>query len=264
MCQGLRPRDDPLHLHLPVPTAFPSFYGFETSYFILFKLPLLRTSTSHLVSGARAWQVCAFEKALETGCEATEDLNERQAMQAFIRLLGTMRSGRREISRSDWLTCSAPADAHTPEQATIFLSILNTILDNDEAINGLIEQIHDELDSATPYTQAMADLFDKVLDHKGEGKVRRPRVMALQKAIQIGCDASDDDEEKKTMSAFARLLGDIIGTRDQCTRLQWVSYVPSESNLTPTCEALLLEILEQILYNEESTEGLLSATAECE
>ena len=89
----------------------------------------------------------AFTQSLRQGVVASESAAEKQAMRAFIGILDTMVAGRQEITHGEWRERIAQAHqggACTTADAETFIAILTTILDNGEAVEGLLETIEEQ------------------------------------------------------------------------------------------------------------------------
>ena len=85
-----------------------------------------------------------FAGALRQGCEASDDPAERDAMFAFVRVLEGIAASARQVPRKAWMAYAPPAGAFTAEEQARVVEILTTILDNEDAVQGLIETMRED------------------------------------------------------------------------------------------------------------------------
>ena len=93
--------------------------------------------------------------------------------------------------------------------------------------------------------------------------VRALKVKGLTEAIKLGCESSDDAAERSAMSSFAQLLESKTPPMGQTvSELEWLSDNEASIGMSGNDQALAVEILEQILGHEDSTQGLVDAVNE--
>ena len=229
--------------------------------------------TSHLGILSRL-RVKAATACFRQAFGASESAADRAALEAFIKILEQLVHTSEQCSRQAWLEhvrskgMPGSAQGYTIADAQTFVGILGTILDNDEAVEGLIDAVEDEEQTqlaaeaqvvVTPeYRRMMQRLYDEVLDApQRSGSVPRARLRDFASALRKGCEASDDDEEREAMLAFVGVLEAISNLRPQCTHQEWQSHVPPPGSFTRGQSERFVEIVSTILDNEEAVDGLL-------
>jgi hypothetical protein len=171
---------------------------------------------------------------------------------------------------------TAAVDA-MPEQEAIFVGIIDTILQNPAAAQGLLQTIQNELDEAdssdeegpapaagadgrTPaYREMMRRLFD-MLDTDGSNSISAKEAAAFKISLKRGCEASEEEVQGAAMLAFVRVLDTLIGLEGnevEVGREAWNSYAPPAAWYTQAQEDIFVGIINEILENEEAVQGLL-------
>ena len=233
-------------------------------------------------------QVHAMQDAFRAGCDDEQtDAAEREAIGAFVSVLGMIVAGKSRVARADWVGFTPPPGTYTAEQEETLVNILQTVLDNKEALKGLLHEIDPafsevdepigaEIKDMTPrvepsslvnpkeYQQVMEDLFSRVLDFQSRGFVTSNRLHALKEALKEGCSGSQDDEETDAMEAFMKVLDQIATFQKQCSRQEWAAFVPQQGSYTEIQESTILGILRTVLKDKDSAEGLREIVEELE
>ena len=195
----------------------------------------------------------AFARTLHSACANSDNGKERDAMAAFVSVLREMvKSTPTAFSRAGWVNYAPRANSYSASQLAVLVEVLLTIVDNEEALLGLLAELdYDETAAAptadppkptppplVPLTPSaasttaissgpgaggapasssvlsplLAKMYTHVLDPKTTGRVTRSRVLQLSSTLKMGCDASDNATEKEAMSAFVRALQGFVAS----------------------------------------------------
>lgn len=227
----------------------------------------------HETARLSSYRLLAFTQALQQGCDASDNAFERAAMSKFIKIVERSVAGKAECGRLDLVAYVPSQTSFTVEEAETFMSVLSTILDNAEALEGLLEVVDEteaeiathsmgEAEATAAFQTMMRRLFDEVLDQPTRGALPKTKVDDFARALRQGCDASDDDAEQRAMLAFVAILNGVSEGKEAVTRDAWLAYVPSPGVHTTADEERFIEILTTIVDNEEARAGLLETMSE--
>ena len=96
--------------------------------------------------GMHSARLAALIDALKLANEDTRSKEEKAAQGAFIAVLEGMAEGGRGYDRDSWASYVPPPSAFTPEQQKLFMTTLLSILQLDDAVDGLREEIESKLE----------------------------------------------------------------------------------------------------------------------
>ena len=214
-------------------------------------------------------------------------------MRAFSTILEKMVEARAKVSQSEfhsYITEARNGGGYTSTDAETFISILTTILDIPEAVEGLLETI-EELEhelteqvavaaaadgkgngspadggatifATTQYKSMMRRMFDEVLDvAEKRGAVTPTNLLDCGNALRRGVESSEDEDEKAAMLAFVELIESAVTNRHQVTREQWLAHFPTPGSCSEEDGQRFVAILTDLLNNDEAREGLIEVIA---
>lgn len=151
-------------------------------------------------------RLVAFTKALQQACNACE--SPPMAIAKFVRIIREVSDGKAHCSRADILSHVG----YTFDEVEALLNVLDQILGNAEALAGLHDMV-DDIEVACAFKGVMQRLFDEALEQghgSSKGTVPRAKVDTFAAALQLGCDASDDGEERFAMQAYVTILRSFV------------------------------------------------------
>ena len=241
-------------------------------------------------------KVDGLRVAFQQGLDQNEDESERAAMGAFLTTLQELSSRGRALSKPEWVDASLPM---LPETEVTFLELIEGLLAEEEAVDGLLETIDEAAGgggdaddgrrlpdqraatrswahaASNEWANLLGDVFTHILDTElrgeaiaqGDGVVAATRVASLARAIGEGCQASDDEAERTAMTGFAGLLTALSAKRDRFTRPQWLSELdrlPADVAMQPDEQRMAREVLESIFESDDSLRGLAETVIDIE
>ena len=199
----------------------------------------------------------AFAKALESGCAASPNPKEKEAMGSYLKVLESMLAAAPSYSRKAWLAFTPADDAYKPGQQELVLSVLSAILENDSAVDGLLEAIDGDSASSRSFVGIMGRLHDFVVCSADGHLATRARIRALIRALRAGCESPDaDPREQRGMRAFLRVLERMADAKEKYSRAEWVGYSPPAGSFTPDEKEAYFDMLTAILGNHDAVRGL--------
>jgi hypothetical protein len=139
--------------------------------------------------------------------------------------------GKAHCSRADLLSHVPSSAGYTFDEVEALLNVLDQILGNAEALAGLHDMV-DDIEVTCAFKGVMQRLFDEVLEPghgSSNGTVPRAKVDTFAAALQLGCDASDDEEERFAMQAYVTILRSFVEGLPTVSRQRWLDCIAPEA-----------------------------------
>ena len=201
-------------------------------------------------------RLAAFTKALQQACNACE--SPPMAIAKFVRIIREVSDGKAHCSRADLLSHVPSSAGYTFDEVEALLNVLDQILGNAEALAGLHDMV-DDIEVTCAFKGVMQRLFDEVLEPghgSSKGTVPRAKVDTFAAALQLGCDASDDEEERFAMQAYVTILRSFVEGLPTVSRQRWLDCIAPEACTSEEIKRFV-EILTVLVDNDEARLGLL-------
>lgn len=206
-------------------------------------------------------RLAAFTKALQQACNACE--SPPMAIAKFVRTIREVSEGKAHCSRADLLSHVPSSVGYTLDEVEALLNVLDQILGNAEALAGLQDMV-DDIEVTCAFKGVMQRLYDEVLEPghgSSKGTVPRTKVDTFAAALQLGCEASDDEEERVAMQAYVTILQGLVEGLPSVSRQGWLECKVAPEACTTEVITRFVEILTVLVDNDDARLGLLETMA---